>query len=333
MKVVQIGNFGAPHSTENHLRLAMGVHGWDVRPVQENQHGGTAFSTAADEAEKGADFVMWTRTLWDWNAIGTSQRHVYDEQRRMLDRCRAAGVPVVGYHLDRWWGLKRETEITEEAAPFFFVDLLVTADGGHDKQWADAGVNHVWFLPAVLGLECEPTRPDPRFRAYVSFVGSHQGYHPEWGHRAELVRRLRDYGCRFWPEPGAPAVRGADLRALYASTLVNVGDSCLVPAADGSPMTRYCSDRIPETLGRGGFLVHPRVEGVTDVPWTSGIDLYAWNLGDWDDFAAVMELVMNDHDLRRVVAEHGRARTLEYHTYEVRMLELVKVLDGAGWLQ
>ena len=86
------------------------------------------------------------------------------------------------------------------------------------------------------------------------------------GHRSRLVKWLRknyDRQVKFWPEPNQHAVRGDDLTDLYASVKVVVGDSCLVPKPDGSPMTHYCSDRIPETLGRGGLLLHPVVEDVT----------------------------------------------------------------------
>ena len=254
MRVVQIGNHGPPHSTETHLRRALEQIGHTVYPVQESA---TGYRRATQLATgRRADLVLWTWTY------GLGPSTAYGEQRLMIDRLRKAGIPIVSYHLDRWHGLEREPMI--ETAPFFRTDLVCTADGG--APWESAGVVHEWFPPAVLGSECLPGTPRDEYRSPLAFVGSWRpGYHVEWQHRPDLIRFLRDrYGdrCSFWPRPGEHAVRGSDLRDLYASVDLVVGDSCLVPYSDGTPVSRYCSDRIPETLGRGGALLHPYVPGV-----------------------------------------------------------------------
>ena len=106
--------------------------------------------------------------------------------------------------------------------------------------------------------------PLDRYRSTIAFVGSHDGgYHQEHQHRHELVGWLRtNYrnDCRFFPEPGQHAVRGQDLQDLCASVDVVIGDSCFA----GTGLPNYWSDRIPETLGRGGLLVHPYVPGLED---------------------------------------------------------------------
>jgi hypothetical protein len=243
-----VGNFEPSHSTENEYRKAIAATpGNLVVPVQESERG--AFDRLAERIRVGdVDIVLWTRTRWP--------KMDFAAMRRMLATARECGVPTIGVHLDIWWGLPRSSEIGEH--PFFEVDLLCTADGGHDEEWRRAGIEHVWMPPGVSAFECEPAESDPRFAADVAFVGSWNGYHPEAPHRAQLIDWLRRHS--FGPEPGHHAVRGEDLRRLYATTKVNVGDSCFV----GTGLTRYCSDRIPECLGRGGFLLHPRVPGVTD---------------------------------------------------------------------
>lgn len=333
MLVVQIGNHGPAHSTETHLRRALEDLGHTVRPVQE---GPVAFRRAPQLAiGLRADLVLWTHTH------GLAPEATELEQRRMIDRLRDARIPVVSYHLDRWWGLDREEQIRTE--PFFRTDLVCTADGG--GPWDEAEVVHEWFPPAVLASECLPGTPREEYRSEIAFVGSWQGgYHAEWTHRPELIRFLRDRyrdRVRFWPRPGEHAVRGVDLRDLYASVDVVVGDSCLVPYSDGSPVSRYCSDRIPETLGRGAAFLHPLVPGVVGPidplgpnsggpMWEADRHLVAWNAGDWEQLERAVEWLLESPAERRYLRDNGREHTLRYHTYETRMVELEASLKARG---
>ena len=134
----------------------------------------------------------------------------------MMQIARDRGIPVVGYHLDIWWGLQRQTQVDTE--PFFQTDLLITADGGHDDLWAEHAVNHVWFPPAVSAREAVPGRRVDKFTSRLAFVGSWQGgYHHEHQHRFELVAFLKKNfrsSCEFYPRIGEHAIRGAELRDL-----------------------------------------------------------------------------------------------------------------------
>lgn len=305
MRVAYVGNFEPDHSTENEVRKAFGIAGHQVTPYQENATH-TFLSLGANVT--AFDMVLWTRTGWT---------PAPEHQDAMLALAREAGVPTVGFHLDRWFGLHREGQVTSE--PFFRCDTVFTADGGHQDEFAAAGVNHHWLPPAMSELECVPGTFDPGMASDVAFVGSWQpGYHAEWTHRPELVRWLKRRGCGFWPKPGHHAVRGERLRDLYASTKVNVGDSCLAGGA-----TRYWSDRIPETLGRGGFLLHPYVEGIED-HFTDGTHLRLWNHGDFDELGRLIDYYLEHDDERRAIAEAGQAHVLEHHTYTVRARQIVE---------
>lgn len=308
MRVAQVGNFQPEHSTENELRKALEHLAHDVTLYQENEHG--AFLRLADRVRE-YDWVLWTRTGWDPPVPDV-------EQYRMLLAAERAHVPVIGYHLDRWWGLKREHIVRE--APFFRATLVCTADGGHDEEFASAGVNHLWMPPGVSATECRPGMYRPELASDVAFVGSWQpGYHREWFHRPELVAFLRDaYGdrCRFWPAPGRPAVRGGLLRDLYASVKVVVGDSCLANQDRG----RYWSDRVPETTGRGAFLLHPFVDGLND----AHPSVQTWPVGEWDFLRDLVDHWL-DSPRRVPVAAAQRDETVELHTYNVRMATVAAI--------
>lgn len=316
MKVVQIGNVGpdsSPHSTENELLRAMLSLGWEVDTHMER---GIDWRNVPLDA----DFVLWTHTH------GFAPESTHRAQTALLVRALHAHVPVVAYHLDLWWGLARQRQVPDE--PFFRCDRVCTADGGHDDEWAAFDIAHRWFPPAVSEAECVRAAPRTEYASDIAFLGSWTGsYHAESGHRHKLVSWLRDtYGdrCAFWPPVGEPALRGADLRALVASVKVIVGDSCLAPS-----VPRYWSDRVPEMLGRGGLLVHPRVEGLREQhPY-----VIEWDAGEWDQLDAWIAYWAADDDARARRTEAARAHTLAHHTYTVRMAQLAHMLHDEGLLQ
>lgn len=312
LRVAQVGNLEPPHSTENELRKALIECGHEPTTYQESDAG--AFTRVAEATYHGdVDLVLWTRTLWP--------RMDFDAMRSMLGAARANGVPVVGYHLDLWWGLPRSAEIGHH--PFFEVDLLCTADGGHDAEWEAAGIAHAWFPPAVSAAECVPAEGDPRFAADIAFVGSHAGYHPE-DDRLGLVDFLRRrFGdrVRFWPEPGQPAVRGDDLRRLYASVKVAVGASCLA-----GRFPRYVSDRLTESAGRGAFQVWPHIDGIFPEMYADGEHVLTFPPGDYEVMAERIEWALDHPAERATMAAAARAHTIEHHTYTVRMEQLVDLL-------
>jgi hypothetical protein len=330
MRVIQVGNFEPEHSTENHLLTALRANGHDVRPMQENDP--QTFSSLAHQPDvlKWADFVLWTRTGWDWDRVypgGETKAHA--DQRRMLRRARDWNIPVVGYHLDIWFGLNRAHQVDTE--PFFESNIVITADGGHEREWAERAINHVWMPPGVSAPECEPGRFDAELHSKLAFVGSWQGhYHEEHQHRFELVNWLKaNYRqhCEFYPRLGQPAVRGEKLRDLYASVDVLVGDSCFA----GQGLENYWSDRIPETLGRGGVLLHPDVPGLSQA--FHGWGPFTWAAGDWNALGELVERTLAaDPRYAKDFRETRRREVLAHHTHEVRMSEVVELLQARSLL-
>lgn len=331
MRVAYIGNFGPQHSTENHVASAWERLGHEVVRLQENNRDAWDLLDHPAEWLAPPDLILWTRTGWDWeHDCGWDHGEAMDRQDAMLDAASGAGIPTVGFHLDRWWGLNREGQVLDEA--FFRCDLVCTADGGHQAEWEEAGVNHRWLPPAVSLAETEREgRPMPRqYPGQVAFVGSWRpGYHAEWDpHRQAMLRACRRrFGRRFQTYPKGRSLRGQPLADLYATIPVLVGDSCLAPIDD--PPARYWSDRIPETLGRGGILVHPQVEGLREEFLTSGLVLYG--IGDYDGMlAAVEDMLAISPEERALCQRDGRRFVQEHHTYERRveqLLEFVGELD------
>lgn len=317
-RIVYVGNFAAEHSTENHLRRALQHLGHEVTTIQES---GLDWQKVPSLA-LGHDLFLWTRTAgFDPADLNVQARAVRDVGERM---------PTVGYHLDRWVGLDREPDV--ERSPFFRLQFLFTADGGHADFWAERGVNHWWMPPGVLGLECEPGQRHRSLLADVGFVGSLRNYgHTEWGpyRRALYEFLITRYGSRFrfWER----GVRGRALADLYASVKVLVGDSCL--AGDGEMLPQgvrggagwYWSDRVAETTGRGGFLIHPSVAGLRE----QHPNLHLYTLGNFDDLGRMIDVALEHPDATRSYAEVNREHTLAHHTYEIRMRTMLGVVAGS----
>lgn len=315
-----IGNFQHAHCTEVHVAAAFEELGCTVLRFQQEH------ATAGELLRHGGrlDLVVYTRT----------------HNRTALDRTWTAtwrqleddGTVTVSVHLDRFWDLARERLIWDRD-PLFTTGWVFTADGGNDGRWADAGVNHRWLPPAIDRAEASVVgRDDPRVAHDVIFVGSVDTYHDEYPQRAELVDVLRRrYGRRFRRYgPGGQVVRGRRLNDLYRSAKVVVGDSCFANDPDRRHRSvRYWSDRVPETIGRGGVLVHPTVPGLAG-QYRPGDHVWLHDPGDWDQLCDLIDLLVDDPGLRERTREQGRAHVLAHHTWTHRA---AVVLHTVGLLE
>jgi hypothetical protein len=150
----------------------------------------------------------------------------------------------------------------------------------------------------------------------VVFVGSRH-YHPEYRFRTTLIDWLqKTYGGRFRRFGGdaGGVVREAMLNDVYASAKVVVGDSCFA----GAPY--YWSDRVPETLGRGGFLIHPTTPGLT-IP-----GLAEYKPGNLIELKQRIAYWLTHEKERRACADTAMAAVRAEHTYTHRMATLLETM-------
>jgi len=310
MHISYIGNFEPPHSTENDMASAMRRNGHTVDTYQEQS---VDWSTLPSQiADSDAGMLLWTRT-------GSLDKHDRELQTSSLRAIRDS-VPVAGFHLDLFWGLqlKSDRERWVRELPYFQeTDVMFTADGGNNDLWAAANVEHVWLPPGVAGKNCDAVgNVNAAFRAQIGFVGSWRDYHREWPHRKQLVSWVNNnYARQFKYWEGH--VRGQDLADLYATVPVLIGDSCML----GS---HYWSDRIPETLGRGGFLLHPDTEGLRD-HFPEGT-LVTWPLGDFKELRYLIDYYLKHIEERETIAAAGRQHVSKHHTYERRVEQIIEYL-------
>lgn len=328
MRLAFIGNFMHPWCSEVHWKLTLEALGHDVVPLQEGPptwpHAITAEKVLAAVAESRADALVWVRT---WRMAGDCMG--------MLEELSRRGVPTISYHLDLYATIPRGTSDGHEGHgvtddPWWRCKYVFSPDGGSDPFWKKHGINHIYMPPAVYHGECYQGVPRDALKHDVVFVGQYH-YHEEWPHRKQLVNWMRyTYGsrCGLYPIPGSGPIRGDDLNALYASAKIAIGDTLLMPGH-----SHYTSDRLFETLGRGGFLIYPRIPGVTDGTLvTEGEHVACYDYGDFDGLGKRIAYYLEHEDEREAIRLAGHEHVKTHHTYMDRWrAALAHVSTAEGW--
>lgn len=305
MTICYLGNFSVEFSTETHIKKTLEAMGHKVIAVQEN----TAGFEIVELANK-SDFFLWTRTP-DFLKIDGNE---------MLKQIK---VPTASYHLDLYVGLKREDGLDTDA--FWKTDFVFTPDNDKYSQevFKSKNINHFYMPPAVFDQECYI--PKEKITNDIVFVGSWKEYHQEHSYRRQLVEWLiNSYGERFkvYPNETTPCVRGDDLNRLYAKTKIVIGDSL----CKDFKHEWYWSDRTPETLGRGGFLIHPFIVGM-DSFYKNRKDLVYYKFGDFKQLKELIDYYLTHDKEREQIRLQGHETAKKYNTYKDRMTEMLKILE------
>lgn len=306
MNVVYVGNVGpaahATYTTENHVAKSLAALGHTVIPVMEGADCG--IEVRRQLRAQSVDLVLYTRTdglRWD-----------HGDAIDCWDICRGRGIPTASLHLDAFFGLDRRGVKVDVGNALFAVDYVFTADGDHQPDFADRGINHHWLPPGVLFEECGPGTPQAQWAADVAWVGSSRGYHREWPRRPQLVAALeQSYAGRLTRAGDGVTVREQQLNDLYASTKVSAGDS-LAPKREAS---RYWSDRVPEAAGRGSVLVHPTIDAAVDL-FGDSVVWCGWDIGD--QLAAIDDVLTWTPTKRAAHIAAAVAHVRREHTYRNR---------------
>lgn len=310
LRIGFIGNFEAPHSTENERKWSFEKLGHEVITFQENkttyEH---LFHSANDPMFGPLDLYIYSHTHgWEVPRL-----------KHFFEYCKEARIPTVSVHLDRWAGLARESDIGKEATWFTEYQFMADFSPEAVKLYQEHKLNAHYLKPGVVEKDCYLAQPDhKKYPHEIIFVGS-KNYHPEYPFRPKLIQFLQDtYGDRFghYGGDGLGSIRGHDLNVLYATAKVAVGDSCF----GGRP--NYVSDRYYETRGRGGFLVHPLVEGVD---W-AGVGHYeAQNVRSLKD---TIDSYLKDETSREESRKAGFEWVKTRETYTNRAQEMLEAIYG-----
>ena len=299
MKIIFIGNHDVSWSTESHHAWTWRHMGHEVIQLQENR---TSLLQILDACQ-GAQLLQFTHTH-GWDFPGCSMA--------LVSHLQEMKIPSFSYHLDRYFGIgSRQADYLKH--PSFHLDHFFSTDGGNAEGWKAAGINHHYLPPGVVEYGAYMATPNEQID--VLFAGS-VGYHAEYPFRPKMVEALRsNYGNRFQVRTG---VREAPLNTLYASAKVIVGDHIFA----GSPL--YVSDRLFETIGRGGFIIYPDTPGITDlIP-----GLVTYKPQDVGDLIQKIDYFLDSaHEAERIERRHEAHQWVKVNgTYTVRLRQILAIM-------
>jgi glycosyltransferase involved in cell wall biosynthesis len=309
-KIVFLGNFGVDYSSESHHAKSLESLGHSVTRLQETEIKAENILVHALKS----DLFIWIHTH-GWKTPGLLS------MEKVLDRLKENNIPSITYHLDLWFGLQRQKDLEimpvyKKIEHFFTVDSKMA-------QWFNEETNvKGHYLPAgVFGEEC--TYKESTKKRDVIFVGSKK-YHPEWQYRTQLVNWLdKVYGNRFehYGNGGVESVRGLRLNKLYWSTKVVVGDTlCL-----NFNYPDYWSDRIYETLGRGGFLIHPYIPGI-EKEFVDKKHVVFYEYGNFEQLKELIDYYLTHEEEREEIRKAGHELVKGNYTYRHRWQHIIKEL-------
>lgn len=228
------------------------------------------------------------------------------EIKPILEVLKRGGMKTVCWLFDLYFDYSRENQVGIRS--FFKSDYVFSTDNGHNHRWGD--VNHRCVRQGIYKDECV-LLPFEQPEYDIVFVGSDSPIYPE---RSAMVRKLsEEYNLGWFGKRNTNETRGMALNELYAKTKIVVGDSFYSP--------HYWSNRVVETLGRGGFLIHREVEGLrAEYPYITTYN------GTYEDLKEKIDYYLSHEDERREIVRKNFEWVRDNYTMDKKCAELLSHL-------
>jgi len=300
MKCLYIGDFSKSYSSELYVTYALEQNGVDVYKLNDN---------TVNSVDPVRNLIMTLKP----DFVLFCKNHVTMNGYDLIKSIRELGVPTVTWVFDLYFDLPVDRRNRTVLESNFEADIVFSTDGGHDKEFLEYNINHrtlrqgIHEPQAVFGK----AYPAPE----IAFIGS-----VVYSDRQRLLKFLEHTYKGNFKHYGVGSntkeeVRGLELNNLLASTKIVVGDS--------QPSPHYWSNRLYEITGRGGFLLHPKVEGLEkEFEYGKEIGVYEW--GNTDDLKKQIDYYMEHPEEREAIRLAGHERTKKNYTYTKRVAEMLK---------
>lgn len=222
---------------------------------------------------------------------------------------REKGIKTVCWLFDLYWGYPREHRIGVD--PCFRADYVFTTDGGHADQWAAAKINHYCVRQGIYAPECYLEEVDKPHG--VVFVGGQNAIYPKRQKQMDFIgKSYQDF--RWYGKKNTDDLRGIKLNQLYATAKIVVGDSVYSP--------NYWSNRVVETLGRGGFLIHQAVPGLeAEYPY-----LVTYEKDNLRELREKIDYYLEHEQERLAIVKKNFDWVKKHYTMDKKCSELLKIL-------
>lgn len=313
-RITFLGNFRESYCSESHHAKSLEALGHTVIRLQETRTSGHQVWKQASNS----DLFIWVHTH-GWKTPGLSMKKVLADLRRK-------GIKSLTYHLDLWFGLQRQEDMKHDDVwdieHFFTVDKLMADWFNAQKAEGKGNTTGHYIQAGVLAEECYMAHTYGTDEKEIIFVGS-KNYHREWNYRPALISWLQnEYKERFelWGGDGLGVVRGKALNELYAKTKIVVGDTLCI----NYDYPFYYSDRIFETIGRGGFIIHPYIRGIEEI-FEDKKHCVFYRFGDFAQLRSLIDYYLDESNSeeRESIRLAGHKHVKENHNYKVRWAKIL----------
>ena len=306
LKILYVGNFSEKSVGEPEIAYALEKLGHEVTKVDEEQGIIPKLRT-----------MLWAREKYDFLLFAKFRVGTHEEIRDFLRDLRGIKIPSVCWLFDLYWGYRRENEIAYNMSPWTGADIVLTTDGGHDDKWKKYGIKH-FLLRQGIDERVEMGTPTFDTKAEIGFVGSRLTW-AGWPYRGTLLDFLSvAYGNKFQHFGSDGRLRHEELGNLLATLKITICDTVYSPY--------YWSNRIYEMMGRGGFVIHPRIEGL-EKEFEEFKHFIPYKVGNFKDLKQKIDYYLEHDEEREVIRKAGFEHIHKNLTYTHRVKELIQKLE------
>lgn len=294
MRIAIVGKFNFMHD-EEYIARSFEANGHDIIRVPQNMSIGEIHRKIVLSQPQ---LVIFTK--WDYPDV---IKAAFERGKKEW------GMKTVCWVFDLYWDYEREDRV--RTAKYFKADYVFSTDGGHDEKWKEKGIKHQCVRQGIYDNECYLLDfDDPEG---IAFVGSENPFFPERTEMMlEIAKAYRDF--HWYGRSNTNQVRGELLNRLYSRKKIIIGNSVYSPY--------YWSNRIVETLGRGGFLIHQEVEGLKEeYPY-----LVTYKKGSLDELKAKIDYYLVHEKERQEIVETNFEWVSSRYTMSQKCEELISKL-------
>lgn len=289
-RIAFIGKFRRLHD-EEYIARSFEQIGCDVFRVEESL---LSHQMIGLIEEYNPDLVLWTKLK-------------VPEPKRIVEAFKE--YKTVSWVFDLYWNYDRQNQLINH--PAFKAKYVFTTDGGNDNRFKQIGLNHRCVRQGILKEECLLVKGTPE--DVIVFVGSDNILNGERQKKLSFLEQ--EYGAKFkwYGKFNTNELRGLDLNNLYANSKIIIGDSVYSPY--------YWSNRVVETLGRGGFLIHRDVEGIKEeYPYLVTYD------GTNEDLKAKIDYYLTHEEERQEIIKKNFEWVRDNYTMDKKCQDLLNYI-------
>lgn len=300
--ILYIGDFKEFFATENYIAYGLEQLGYTVLRVNES-------------AVRSAKQVLGAAIKYKVEFVLLSKGH-FASSDEAIDLLRKHKFITVGWMFDLFFNVPAFFGRRTLTNSTFKSDICCMTDGGHKVEWRNFRVNHRLLRQGIH-------KPDAHYGTSIAkhpeivFIGTYS-----YDERIKLVNFLRNtYGSNF-----KHYGRGGDVREIRGKALNDVLASAKIVVGDSMPSPNYWSNRIYEIMGRGGFLLHPIVEGI-ETEFIDGKHFVGYAYGNHQSVKEKIDYYLTHEQEREAIRKAGHEHVKKNFTYIERSKQLIKYVE------